>query len=333
MKLIWVVVFILSAQIGKAQTDGPPNEPPYTTLDNEFDKAAKTPGETVQLQAGESALPPIVPVPPDVVEAPKPTAPAVEVEEHAISQKGTYLGRKVIVDPETHKKYIHHPGAAQGLTLIDADGVYYYNPAMTATKDQTSTFRVGSVNPPPGISSADQKTNFSKMYGDYPTTIVYDYEWKPLQGYGDLGVQTGFGFLTAQGQGHFDCSGAGCPTGPAKEKYTFYALPLNLGAIYRFQYIDQQWVAPYVSGGLSYFVLGEVRDDGKTHFVGTPTFYGAGGLLFNISALDRETGFSMDSEYGLKTLWLSAEIRQIQATSNDLNMSGTVYSLGVAADY
>lgn len=261
--------------------------------------------------------------------------PYVNEEEH-LTQVGEEPAvvpaqeeRPVLQKTSDGRQFIKHPLSKKGLQLIDKDGSYYYATEKSSKNDQHMMIRLGAIDPGPDIQAADG-TTYATMYGSgAPFTLYFDYEWKPFKSFGELGVQLGLGLFTAKGNGRFAQSG-----GEAREKYTFYALPISVGGVYRFQYTDKQWISPYVAGGLMYFALAEFRDDDKSpNFVGTPTGYGAGGLLFNLSAIDKDSGFTMDAEYGIHTLWLSLEARQIQASSDDLNFTGTFFSLGFGADY
>jgi hypothetical protein len=232
-------------------------------------------------------------------------------------------------------KFIQHPMAKKGLRLIDRDGSYYYETTKTSAKDETSIVRLGAISPAPSVISADGQTTYKTMYGSgNPFVMMYDYEWKPLKRFGSLGLVAGMGFFTAQGSGRFNCVGDPLCGTEAEEKYTFYASPLSLGAVYRFQYSDRQWISPAVSGGVTYFALAEFRDDGKSpSVVGTPAAYGAGSLMFNLSQIDKDLGFKLDAEYGIHTMWLNFEIRQIQSSNKDLDFSGTMLTAGVTVDY
>lgn len=238
--------------------------------------------------------------------------------------------RRVIQQTPKGTQYIQHPLSKKGLTLIDRDGSYHYATVRQSRKDRHSMLRLGAIDPGPGIESADGQANYQSMYGSgSPFTIFFDYEWKPLTVFGELGVQVGIGAFTAQGNGRFADG-----SGEAREKYTFYAIPISAGLVYRFQYFENQWIAPYVSGGGMYFALAEFRDDDAApNFVGTPTAYAAAGLLFNLSAIDKKSAFTLDAEYNIHTLWMSLEARRIQASTQDLDFTGTYFSLGFGADY
>lgn len=311
--------------VARAQTEGPPNEPPYTNdLEEEFDQAARAGGPATELKAGSEA--PAIPTP-----APAPEIVPVTPAEAAVAEEG---GEGMVrqLPPSGQSRYIKHPGAKKGLTLIDRDGSYHYTPTKFARREQTSTLRLGVIKPPPTIEAevAGGTIDYQTVYGSgNPFTLLYDYEWTPFQAFGELGAQLGFGVFTSQGNGRFVDDGS-----IAHEKYTFYGLPINLGVVYRLRYFNKQWLIPYVAGGGTYFVLGEMRDDGKApHFVGTPAAYGAGGLMFNVSRLDADTGFILDSEYGIASLYMTLEARQVQSVNKELDVSGTVLTLGFGADY
>lgn len=334
-------ILLAHAAFAQEAADAPPNEPPYTRVEDEFSTAhsqelqpgkPSTDSELNKLMEENSAAAAAVPMPPPepaaAQEMPRPMVPVTRNEEPD----------GVLVQEQGKKShFIHHPQAAKGLQLIDRDGAYYYKPETFSKNTQTSSFKVGSLQPGPNIVSADQQTDYGRMYGGTPIEALYDYEWKPLRQFGPLGVQLGFGFFTAQGAGRFgkiglneDVYGETTP----HEQYTFYSIPLSAGGIYRFQYFDKQWAAPYISGGVTYNILAEMRDDGKApSIVGSPAVYGAGGLMLNISRIDRETAFNLDAEYGIHTLWLNLEAREVQSLNKSLDLSGTLISLGITADY
>lgn len=269
----------------------------------------------------------------EVPEAPqtpeKEEAPAVvEVKPSPVIQQD----RVVQKSAKGGVEYIHHPQAAKGLLTITKEGAYIYRTQTEGKHNETGAFRMGMMDPP-RITSADGTTNFDSMYSGSPQPLIsFDYEWQPFVGYGKLGVQAGFGLLVAYGNGRFvsgDHAGE-----EAKESYTFLAIPLNLGVIYRLEWMHRQWFAPFVGGGGTYIGVAEIRDDGKTpKAVGTPGAYGTAGLLFNVSAWDRETAFILSSEYGIANLWVSLDYKYLKTFNEDLDFTSNIIGGGVVVDY
>lgn len=225
-------------------------------------------------------------------------------------------------------EYIEHPLAAKGLMTITKEGAYIYRTPGIKEENKSGVIRIGMMDPPK--IQAPDGTTFDTMYsGEQQSILMFDYEWHPFSGYGKLGVQAGFGLLLAYGNGHFVSDGT-----EAKEKYTFVAFPLNLGVVYRLEWLHRQWFAPYVSGGGVYIPVAEIRDDGKSpNAVGTPGAYGSGGILFNISAVNRETAFTLRSEYGITNLWVSLDYRYLKTFNEDLDFSSSIVGGGIVVDY
>lgn len=228
-------------------------------------------------------------------------------------------------------KRIKHPGAKEGLYLIDEEGVYHYRVKTLSKKDNSMFFRIISQSSPDIVGQTDGGTfTFEDMYHQSDLTGVdFIYEWQPLKSFGKAGLQFGAGFATASGKGKFANDDARTP----RESYSFFSIPLSLGVVYRFEYMEKQWAAPYVAGGGIYNGLVEYRNDSKLKAVGTPAAYGAGGFLVNLTALNKELAFTMDREYGFSQLWLSAEYRRIQSFNEDLDITSNQVSVGIGADY
>lgn len=342
-RMLVVAAFLVGATGRAAPTttkEAPPMEPPYTNKDTEFDQfqnedpAASSQSaipssedptlksgatkEPVHLRAGESSQ-----EEPFATESP--TAPP----SASTAKKSFSSAPPKEIKSKTGVRMVHHPDAAKGLIRIEQDGTYVYK-IPTKPKNQTGIVRLGSMSAP-DITSTGNLTNFRQMYGSSLFTLLVDYEWHPFSSFGkQLGLQAGFGIGTAQGTGSF-IDGNNNP--PPLEKYTFFATPLNAGIVYRLEFWNKQWVAPYVSGGGTYIGVAELRDDGQKHFAGTPGAYGGGGLMFNLSAIDKDIAFAMDSEYGIGKLWVVAEYRYIQAFSDALNFTGSLVSVGFGADF
>lgn len=288
--------------------------------------SAEKPTETVPSKQQEEA-PVIVQEEEDEFSPAQPVAQESEKSEIPSTQK---VFRRT---PKGGVEYIHHPQAANGLLAITKEGAYIYKTTESREYNNTGSVRIASMDSPK-IEAADG-TTYDGMYKDAQQPIVmFDYEWQPWTKYGKLGLQVGFGFLYSSGAGRFISKDATLNGKEAKERYTFLAIPLNFGAVYRLEFLDRQWLAPYVAGGGTYIAVTEFRDDGKSPaMVGTPGAYGAAGMLFNLSAADRETAFVLSSEYGIANLWVGLEYRFLKTVTEDLDFSSNILGAGIVVDY
>lgn len=328
------IALVIAQSSGAQEVESAPQEAPFIQEENEFDSFLTE--EPVE-EAPSSEAPPQSQsvdlnkqVPEEAVEE-----LVVEEEEKAIVEEPTEAPVDNIVRRSTKGgvEYIAHPQASKGLLAITKEGAYIYKTTESRDFHQTGTFRVATMDSP-NIVAADGTTYETMYSGSQQPFFMFDYEWQPFTGFGKLGVQAGFGLLYATGQGRFVSTDPAVNGTEAKESYTFLAIPLNLGVVYRLEWLSRQWVAPYVSGGGTYVAVAEFRDDGKSPTaVGTPGAYGAAGLLLNVSAADRETAFTLSSEYGIANLWVSLEYRYLQTVSEDLDFSSNIIGAGISVDY
>ena len=317
---------------------GPPQESPPAEV--EFDEFNDTANENKsaeeKIETSKKTI--VAPAPENaaVIAAPETASQNKSSSYKTPSKPTTQEGR------ELGYEKIPHPMAKEGLLSIEKDGSYYYQPVSFEKKNESIGFRAGGVLPAPNIVGPDGSTSFSAMYGSSPFQVTVDYEWYPFVKWGKLGLQGGAGFFTSTGNGRFayasnDTSAACNPAVEeceAREKYTFYGVPVSLGLIYRLQVTDRPYFAPYIAGGGSYYLLIEKRDDSKPFkAVGTIAGYGGGGVMFNISAFDRTTAFTLESEYGLHNVWVNADYRYVAGLSKVLNVSASIVSLGLVMDY
>lgn len=228
-------------------------------------------------------------------------------------------------------KKIEHPASKDGLYLIDEEGVYHYKVPTKSGKDYSLFFRFVSQTPPDITTEVNGATKgFGDFYGSGNLTgLDFIYEWQPFKSFGKAGIQLGAGMSVTSGRGYF-ASGS---TLEPLEGFTLFSIPLFAGIIYRFEYMNRQWFVPYVSGGVIYNGLFELRDDGATTLVGSPAGYAGGGLLINLTALNKRLAFIMDREYGFSSLWLTAEFRLNQGLNEDLDVTSDQISVGLGADY
>lgn len=253
---------------------------------------------------------------------------------------------KAQITPKT--TVVQHPEAAQeGLVRITKDGTYVYD-IKREMKSESSRLSFGHALQPEvtiDVEKRDLNTgngtgtfqtyDFGDLYEETSSIIIgYDYEKFPWIGKkGKLGWQLGGSIMFAQGHGIL-VSQASTDQYKSREKYTFFTIPLTAGAVYRLEWKDKQLFAPYVAGGGTYTALIEKREDKSSpQFTGAPGFYGAGGVLFNISQLDEEGGYALDSEYGISNLWLSLEFKVIEVNSDAFTFSNQYANLGISFDF
>lgn len=210
-------------------------------------------------------------------------------------------------------KKIHHPNAAKGLVKITRDKVYIYK---TKVSDQTksSSFRFGFLSPS-HLENKDSGLVFDDFYQSSVPSGLIDYEWQFFRGFGKLGLKLGTGIGVAQGNGQFK-SGNNGSLEPV-EKFTFLIIPNSVGLAYHADFFNRQWIVPYAEGGGTAFVFSEMRNDGKSpKFGGAPGAYFALGGAFNISSLDTIGMLELDREYGINSLFLTAEYRYYAGFGN-----------------
>ena len=139
--------------------------------------------------------------------------------------------------------------------------------------------------------------------------------------------------MYADGQGRLKISQGGVNP-VAEEKYSFLTVPLNFGAVYRLQMTPQPWIAPYVAGGGTYVGLAEKREDKSTpNFTGGLGFYAAGGALLNLSKINTEDAFDLNSEYGIGNLWFSIEYRITEVNTDAFTFQNRYVNGGISFDF
>lgn len=229
-------------------------------------------------------------------------------------------------------KKVQHPSArSDGLMRIDADGNYLYK-AASPDKHQSSHIRIGDAGSPDiTVKIEDSTVSFEDLYGDASKIgLGYDYEYFFTQNNGKLGAQAGITVQYAQGNGRLRSN----PSQSSVEKFSFFTIPLFLGAVYRFEYADRQLFAPYLAGGGTYVALIEKREDrSKVNSIGAPGFYVSGGVLFNITALDRDMASNFLNEYDIGNLWINLEFKAVQVTSDDFNYENRFIQGGISFDF
>lgn len=236
---------------------------------------------------------------------------------------------------------IRHQGSKDGLTRIDENGVYYYD-TPNPLKNQSFHVKAGmATNPELGVlvcqktptddCASQTEVTFDDLYKDASSmTIGFDYDYFLSVDYGKIGLQGGLFFQYASGRGRV----ASDPTQESQEKFSFLTVPAYVGLTYRFEYKDKQIFAPYVSGGGVYIGLIEKRED-KSDFnsAGGLGFYGAGGILVNVTAFDRDLANDFYSEYEIGNMWINLEFRVTEVSAEIFNYSAQYVQGGISFDY
>ena len=242
----------------------------------------------------------------------------------------------VRADVNPGDKIISHESAKEGLVKITRDGTYVYD--MTRPlKSEATKITFGRASDPditadvPLSNGSTVTYNFSDFYSESSGIILgYTYEKYPWIGLGGkLGYQIGGSMMIANGNGILLSDGT-----KSAERFTFLTLPIDGGAVYRFEYKDKQILAPYVAGGGTVLALLEKRDDvTKPNAAFGLGFYGAGGVLLNISSLDPDSGFELESEYGISNLWFAVEFRVTEVNSSSFSFSNSYVNAGLSFDF
>ncbi|NJL24065.1 MAG: hypothetical protein HC902_02025 [Calothrix sp. SM1_5_4] len=243
-----------------------------------------------------------------------------------------------IFDWSKHKgeKEVPHPFAEKGLIRIAKDRTYIYR-VDESEQSRAASFRIGVFNPVnlenpdmAGQEGASFEENYDQT--DNPSVMI-DYEWQSWRSpLGKIGLRAGAGIYVAQGHGHF-VSGINSGLEP-RELFTFVAVPLSLGAVYRMHVWHRQLFVPYAEGGGIAFAFSELRDDDKPpKFGGAPAGYYAGGLALNLSYFDKLARIQLDREYGINAVYLTVEYRGVVALSEKFDFSSDLYNAGFLMEF
>ena len=230
---------------------------------------------------------------------------------------------------------IQHEGAKEGLVKILADGTYVYD-LKRDLKTESSKITFGMAYQPVITIDITLGTGstvtyvFEDFYQQSQGLIIgYDYENYFSKENGKLGYQIGASAMFVTGNGILVSTGQ-----PSAERYSFITMPINAGAIYRFEYKDKQVFAPYVSGGGTLLALMEKREDiAKPNVAAGFGFYGSAGMLINASLLEPDSSFQLESEYGISNLWLALEFRITEVNNEAFGFSNQYINAGLSFDF
>ena len=238
-------------------------------------------------------------------------------------------------NPTNREIRVPHPNAKKGLTRITSDKVYLYE-THESPKTGNMSFKLGMYDPQelegeekPGTG---KNTQFTEIYesADSPMILI-DFEWKWSGFLGELNLQLGTGLYMTQGNGVFESDP---DSNPARERFTFVAVPFTGSALYKLRFSENQWIIPYGGGGIGVMGFTELRDDNAG-----PKFGGAliaplfGGGALSINAIAPKTARALDREYGINTALFAVEYRQLIGLSDKYDFTGEIINAGLMLEY
>lgn len=230
---------------------------------------------------------------------------------------------------------IKHPHAEKGLIRITQDRTYIYR-VPRSEQDRAMSFRLGMFDPK-NLENPGTGAKFENLYDSTEAPILFlEYEWQWFQtAVGKLGLKVGTGLFAAEGNGGFKNNYAenGSKNTPL-EKFTLVAFPNSIGAVYRAQFWDKQPFIPYADGGVMGITFAEFRDDKDAPKLGLgyAGFFSAGGAL-NLGLLDSLSLLELDREYGINSIFLTGEFRQVVQMGGNFDFGSSTVSGGVLMEF
>ncbi len=230
---------------------------------------------------------------------------------------------------DKNSELVSMPEAQTGLIKIDKNRNYYYETKLKP-KSSSASLRFGNMATPV-ISNERDGIDYQSVYGASSIYLLsMEFEYNPFEWSNNLGGFLSIGLGSSYGHGRFKSN----TQLESIEKFTLYTMPISFNAQYRFEYVEQQKMSPYLTAGVTTFLLSESRDDGhKPLFAVSPAINAGGGFLFSITSWDREGAFSMQSEYGISNLWFVADFKLIQCLNKNIDYSGGLWNFGVTVDF
>ena len=124
------------------------------------------------------------------------------------------------------------------------------------------------------------------------------------------------------------------------EESKLRAIPVAGDFTVRLQFIDEQWVVPYASAGLEYWlwsedtnVNGDATDDSIVAGGKAGYHWAVGGNVL-LDGFDRKRASLLRARTGIDDTWLTFEYRdQTVGNGDGFNFNGTVIGVGLKVDY
>jgi hypothetical protein len=223
-----------------------------------------------------------------------------------------------------------HPASTRGLVKIHEDGKFQYD-IKSLPKSKVMSFHV-QVMRPPVVNNTSNNVTYETMYGERnPTVIGGRFGWIPFKGKaGMVSFDVETGISISKGNGVL----ADGQNSPSQETYTLYMVPVGMALTYRFEYFSRQLIVPYLRGGATAWILGELRDDSRSpKFVTTYSAGGGGGLLISLSRLDPQSIVELGRDYGISDFWLNLEFTVAKGLRANRDFSSATFGAGIFVDY
>lgn len=158
--------------------------------------------------------------------------------------------------------------------------------------------------------------------------FIYDHEWQLKTSFAKFGLVASTGVMAADGKGRF-------PDGTAaREEFNMYMIPLIAKLRFNLEFMETQYVVPYIEGGGGIIGMLERRDDGDSNEIAyTPVFTFGGGLAFLLDWMMGNTIARLDNDMGINHLWLIVSAQVLVATDDKYDLSEEIIMAGFKVDY
>lgn len=224
---------------------------------------------------------------------------------------------------------VDHPLESEGLYRIGADGTYYYK---EGPKPHRNSWNIhGGPYLPQNLFNPQNNYTFTEVYGNKAKPIIFaDFFWKPFK-HKNFSFLLGTGLMPASGNGRFSNNVVS-----DNEKFYLFTFPNRVGLDYAFKIFNTQILVPYINGGFKFFSFIEMPRSFKLDKIkignSTGSFFG-GGLMINLSFLDRNAAAEMNADYGFKQTWLMVNYSSFTSFKEGLNFGADSISAGLRFDY
>lgn len=173
--------------------------------------------------------------------------------------------------------------------------------------------------------------DYQKVYGDKGIAFYNMNAGVKLVHELELIGSLGYGFAEGRGVSPADDS-------KTSEKYKLHIAPAGLGLLYRFNFVLDQPVVPYLGGqGLASYWFEEKLDSSWKRRSYNYGAAGIGGLMFLLDNLEKRASGALESEWGINNTYLFYEFRYSYLSNFDsediVDLSSHFHSLGLMFEF